>query len=113
MGPLRDRLAGLARNHAGLEFLVLHGSRARGDAGPGSDWESAYLAGRPGALPLGPDCATSPTNDSGYCYVAGDYQADQVHPAAGALDKITSMIHERFLREPWYRREAAGAAGSR
>lgn len=42
---LRDRLAGLAGSHPGLELLVLHGSRARGDAGPGSDWDFGYLAG--------------------------------------------------------------------
>lgn len=60
-----------------------------------------------------PDCATGLANGTGYCYVVGDYQADQVHPAAGALEKITSMLHERFLREPWYRREATGAAGRR
>jgi predicted nucleotidyltransferase len=28
---------------AGIGVLVLHGSRARGDAGPGSDWDLAYL----------------------------------------------------------------------
>lgn len=31
-----------------LELLVLHGSRARGDAGPRSDWDLAFLGG--GAL---------------------------------------------------------------
>lgn len=29
----------------GLRLLVLHGSRARGDAGDGSDWDFGYLAG--------------------------------------------------------------------
>lgn len=28
----------------GIGVLVLHGSRARGDAGPDSDWDLAYLA---------------------------------------------------------------------
>ena len=28
---------------AGIELLVLHGSRARGDAGPSSDWDLGYL----------------------------------------------------------------------
>ena len=60
-----------------------------------------------------PDCATGLANGTGTCYVADDYQADQVHPAAGALEEITSMLHERFLREPWYRRAATGAAGGR
>jgi predicted nucleotidyltransferase len=34
----------VARGHAGLELLVLHGSRARGDAREDSDWDFAYLA---------------------------------------------------------------------
>jgi predicted nucleotidyltransferase len=29
----------------GMTLLVLHGSRARGDAREGSDWDFAYLAG--------------------------------------------------------------------
>jgi predicted nucleotidyltransferase len=37
---LRD----LAREHAGLRVLVLHGSRARGEARADSDWDFAYLA---------------------------------------------------------------------
>jgi predicted nucleotidyltransferase len=32
----------------GVELLVLHGSRARGDAGPSSDWDVGYLPA-PGA----------------------------------------------------------------
>lgn len=31
---------------ADVEFVVLHGSRARGDARPGSDWDVGVLAGR-------------------------------------------------------------------
>jgi predicted nucleotidyltransferase len=34
----------VARGHAGLELLVLHGSRARGDAREDSGWDFAYLA---------------------------------------------------------------------
>lgn len=30
--------------YAGVGLLVLHGSRARGDAGPGADWDFGYLA---------------------------------------------------------------------
>ena len=40
----RDIVAGLAAKAPGLELLVLHGSRARGDAGAASDWDLAYLA---------------------------------------------------------------------
>ena len=34
----------LATRASDLELLVLHGSRARGDAREGSDWDLAYLA---------------------------------------------------------------------
>jgi predicted nucleotidyltransferase len=37
----------VARGHAGLKLLVLHGSRARGDARDDSDWDFAYLATSP------------------------------------------------------------------
>jgi predicted nucleotidyltransferase len=42
----RDLVARLAAEAPGLELLVLHGSRARGDAGAASDWDLAYLADR-------------------------------------------------------------------
>jgi predicted nucleotidyltransferase len=35
----------LAAGEPGLELLVLFGSRARGDAGPTSDWDFGYVAG--------------------------------------------------------------------
>ncbi len=38
-------LTEVARGKPGLRVLVLYGSRARGDAGPGADWDLAYLAG--------------------------------------------------------------------
>jgi predicted nucleotidyltransferase len=34
----------LRRKFPELRLLILHGSRARGDAHPGSDWDFAYLA---------------------------------------------------------------------
>lgn len=43
----RQVLSGLAARAAGLELLVLHGSRARGEERPGSDWDLAYLAEPP------------------------------------------------------------------
>jgi hypothetical protein len=49
-----------------------------------------------------PDCATGIQNASGVCYVKSDYQADGIHPAQAARDKISAMIHARFLQEPWY-----------
>jgi len=50
----------------------------------------------------GPDCASGETNLSGVCYELSDFQMDAVHPARGALDKVSQMIHDRFLRESWY-----------
>lgn len=37
-------LAAVAGGTAGLRLLLLHGSRARGDHRPDSDWDFAYLA---------------------------------------------------------------------
>jgi len=37
-------LAVAAARHPGLRLLVLHGSRARGEAAATSDWDFAYLA---------------------------------------------------------------------
>ncbi len=43
----RDVITRLAARAGGLVLLVLHGSRARGEAGRRSDWDLAYLAGAP------------------------------------------------------------------
>ena len=40
---LLRRLATLAAAAPGLALLVIHGSRARGEAHPASDWDFAYL----------------------------------------------------------------------
>jgi predicted nucleotidyltransferase len=42
---LADRLRCVAAATPGLGLLVLHGSRARGEAHDRSDWDFAYLAG--------------------------------------------------------------------
>ncbi len=42
--PLLARFAALAAGAPGLDLLVLHGSRARGEAHAASDWDFAYLA---------------------------------------------------------------------
>ncbi len=52
-----------------------------------------------------PSCSTGMVNGSGVCYLREDYQADGIHPAQGALDKVTMMLHERFSRHRWYRGE--------
>ncbi len=38
------KAARIAARHGALDFLALHGSRARGEASPQSDWDVAYLA---------------------------------------------------------------------
>ena len=49
--PVRAAAAGAARAAAGLELLILFGSRARGDARPGADWDFGYLADEAADLP--------------------------------------------------------------
>jgi len=40
----RSTISRLAARAVGLRLLVLHGSQARGEARPASDWDLAYLA---------------------------------------------------------------------
>lgn len=49
-----------------------------------------------------PDCATGDENGSGYCYVRDDFQDDGHHPAQGARDKISEMIHASLSEHAWY-----------
>ena len=49
--PVREAAAGAARAAAGLDLLILFGSRARGDARPGADWDFGYLADEAADLP--------------------------------------------------------------
>jgi hypothetical protein len=51
-----------------------------------------------------PACGSGTTNGSGVCYERADYQDDGVHPAAGARDKISALMHARFRQHSWYRR---------
>lgn len=39
-----ERLRGVAERHPALSLLLVHGSRARGDATAASDWDFAFLA---------------------------------------------------------------------
>ncbi len=43
-GDRFDAVVDVARRCRGLELLILHGSRARGDWVPGSDWDFGYVA---------------------------------------------------------------------
>lgn len=49
--PPFDRLAAIARSTAGLDLLIVFGSRARGDARPDSDWDIGYLANETADVP--------------------------------------------------------------
>jgi hypothetical protein len=51
-----------------------------------------------------PDCATGETNGSGICYDLTDFVADGVHPSEAGRAKVSELLHDRFLREAWYRR---------
>ena len=42
-GAIVERLGEIAGRHRGLQLLVLFGSRARGEATAGSDWDLGYL----------------------------------------------------------------------
>lgn len=50
-GPAFEAAAGAARATAGLDLLILFGSRARGDARPGADWDFGYLADEAADVP--------------------------------------------------------------
>ncbi|MCA9515235.1 MAG: nucleotidyltransferase domain-containing protein [Myxococcales bacterium] len=65
MNETRRRLESVAAAHPGLALLVLHGSRARGDAHAGSDWDFAFLAdGDVDALQLRADLADAVGSDA-------------------------------------------------
>ncbi len=49
-----------------------------------------------------PDCASGATNGSGVCYERSDFQGDGIHPAQGARDKVSQMLHERLSAFDWY-----------
>jgi lysophospholipase L1-like esterase len=51
-----------------------------------------------------PPCTSGVQNGAGLCYDRDDYRDDGVHPTAAGELKIARLIHDRFRREPWYRR---------
>jgi len=51
-----------------------------------------------------PACDGGTTNASGVCYARADYIEDGVHPSTSGRAKMARLIHDRFLREEWYRR---------
>ena len=50
-GAGRDALVAAARATIGLDLLILFGSRARGEARPGADWDFGYLADEAADIP--------------------------------------------------------------
>lgn len=50
-----------------------------------------------------PPCSSGQTNGSDLCYTLADYLRDGVHPAQGARDKVSLLLHRRFSQEAWYR----------
>ncbi len=50
----------------------------------------------------GPDCEDADTGS--FCYERKDYQEDGIHPASGAKNKITQIIHDYFNQFEWYYR---------
>jgi hypothetical protein len=91
--PARGEPLSYEEGHALNGWLA--GRVAGGAAGVWHGW-GPYL--------WAPACATGVTNGAGACYERSDYVADGVHPSPAGEAKIARLIHERFLREPWYRR---------
>lgn len=58
-----DRLHSAAARVTGLSLLVLHGSRARGDAAASSDWDFGYAGDRVDPLALSAALATAVDTD--------------------------------------------------
>jgi len=56
-----------------------------------------------GAYLWAPSCANGITNGGGVCYVREDYVSDGVHPSASGQQKISALLHARFMKEAWYR----------
>jgi|GEM_PF-1024899 len=46
--------------------------------------------------------ACSAETQTAPCYQLDDYQKDGIHPAAGARDKISALLHERISQFAWY-----------
>lgn len=57
-----------------------------------------------GAYLWAPDCSVGETNGGAVCYVRDDYVTDGVHPSPSGEAKIALLMHQRLLREAWYRR---------
>lgn len=58
-----------------------------------------------------PPCASGETNGGGICYDRADFQADGIHPAQGAREKIAGLIDARFREHAWYPGEGTAGGG--
>lgn len=52
-----------------------------------------------------PACSTGMTNGSGVCYDRQDYVDDGVHPSPTGRARVSRILHDRFSRHAWYRRD--------
>lgn len=59
----RARIESLAGQHPGLELFVLYGSRARGEAHAGSDWDFGFLGSNVDVLALQADLVAAVGTD--------------------------------------------------
>lgn len=51
-----------------------------------------------------PACGGGELNAGGVCYDRADYLEDGVHPAPSGRGKMSGLLHQRWLKEAWYRR---------
>ena len=101
-----DALASTARASRGLDLLILFGSRARGGARPGADWDFGYLAN---------GAADVPALLAALVEVLQDDRVDLVDlRRAGGLLRYRAACDGRLVHEAaadlfdLYRLEAAG-----
>lgn len=57
-----------------------------------------------GAYLWAPQCTGGEHNGAGLCYDRADYVAEGVHPSPAGEAELARAMHERLLREAWYRR---------
>ncbi len=80
-----ERLRPIAAAYPGLQLLVLHGSRARGDAHARSDWDFAYEAG----AGFDPDALLAD--------LVGHLHADRIDLVD--LDRASALLRYRVARD--------------
>ncbi len=90
-GAARGEPLSYEEGHALNQWLASH----RTVGGVWYGW-AAYL--------WAPSCASGITNAGGICYNREDFVDDGVHPSSAGQQKISQLLHERFMKEAWYAR---------